>query len=372
LLALIYNISKLKFMKVMHVDVGNQWRGGQRQCALLHSGLLKRGIYSSVLANTKGELISRAAPPALDFRFGGELSPATLLRFRNIIHREKPDIVHSHEAHSLTPLVILNKFMSFKLVHTRRVDFHINKSILRRFKYINPSLNLVAISKKVKQVLVDDGVDPLKINIIYSGVPKVELPPQDAVGKLRAELGIGPGTTVFGTVANFSPHKDLPTMLKAYAEYVKKDSDSRLLMVGDGPLYKEVRTIAHMLRLNNNIIFTGFQEDVPLYMGSMDVFLVSSELEGLNTSIIDAMHMGLPVVATDAGGIGELVESGVTGYLAPVGNPVLFADRMKKLAQDKNLIKEYSINAQKKAEKFTDDAMVENYLTLYSKVLGEK
>jgi glycosyltransferase involved in cell wall biosynthesis len=297
--------------------------------------------------------------------FHGEINPVDLFRIYKAIKLNKIDIVHSHEAHSLTPLLILKMLgASFKLVHTRRVDFNIKS----KFKYINKHINLVAISQGVKRVLTDDGVDPKKIDIIYSGTPAVAKPSQDDVAEAKHKLGLDNVAMVFGTVANFSPHKDLPTMLRAYEQYRKRNGGSKLLMVGDGPLMAETASEAKRLKIEDDIIFTGFRTDVATLVSCMDIYLVSSEREGLNTSIIDAMHLARPVIATDAGGIGELVEDNVTGYLVHTKDYEDFAKRMEFMDWDKR--KTFGENAAIKAECFTDAAMVDGYIKLYKRLLS--
>ncbi len=352
-------------MKVLHVDMGMEWRGGQRQCALLHQGLLNRGYDSVLLCKAGGALADSGLDHIITVPFSGEISLFSLMKLRNAIKKETPSIVHSHEAHSLTPLVILKRFgTGFHLVHTRRVDFSVRKNPLSGYKYNYSKLNLVAISQGVKKVLVKDGIAADRINVIYSGVPIPVIPEKEATEGMKKKLGLD-GYTVFGTVANFSPHKDLPTLLRAYAVYRATDNRCKLLMVGDGPLFDAIKKLAEELKISDSVIFTGFRTDVALLMSCMDVFMVSSMLEGLNTSIIDAMHMGLPVIATNTGGIGELVEEDINGFLVPVQEPDLMAEKMIVLGSSDFMRSQYGASGREKAARFTDNAMIEGYIELY-------
>ncbi len=356
-------------MKIIHVDTGKEWRGGQRQCYLLHTGLLNRHIDSNLICLRGSAFDNKNVDKSISFNFGGEINPLSALRLGCLIKAYNPDIVHSHDAHSLTPLLILKLLgAKFQLVHTRRVDFSVNKNRLSLYKYKNKFINLVAISEGVKKILVNDGINGDNIKVIYSGVPGPAKPSPDDVSSLKRAFGLESGT-VFGTVANFSPHKDLYTMLKAFAEYLPNKPDSKLLMVGNGPLYNDIVDFAKQLNIQDNTIFTGFRTDIPQLMACMDIFLVSSEFEGLNTSIIDAMHMSLPVIATDAGGIGELVENGVNGFLCPVKDYKAIAVQMQLLATSHDLQKKFSAASSAKAIHFTDDAMVENYISYYKGLL---
>ncbi|MDR0454247.1 MAG: glycosyltransferase [Deferribacteraceae bacterium] len=353
-------------MKILHIDTGREWRGGQRQCALLHQGLLDRGYDSVLLSNSDGALAASGLDNTITMPFYGELNPHSIIKLKNIINKETPSILHSHEAHSLTPLVILKHFgLKFHLIHTRRVDFSVRKNPFSIYKYNYSKLNLVAISQGVKKALVRDGILPERINIIYSGVPIPYAHQKEDTEKIKKTLGLK-GYTVFGTVANFSPHKDLPTLLRAFAVYHRINERCKLLMVGDGPLFNATKKLAEDLNISGSVIFTGFRTDVSLLISCMDIFVVSSVLEGLNTSIIDAMHKGLPVIATNTGGIGELTEDGVNGFLVPPKEPDIMAEKMNTLVSSDSMRIKYGANGKEKAMRFTDSAMIEGYINLYN------
>jgi glycosyltransferase involved in cell wall biosynthesis len=358
-------------MKILHVDMGKEWRGGQRQCALLHQGLLHRGIESILLCNSTGELARRGLQNVITTGFHGEVSPLSIANFNRVIKEVKPDIIHSHEASSLTPLLILRAFgKDYKLINTRRVDFSVKKNPISLYKYKNKYVHIVAISEGVKKILVKDGISPDNIDIIYSGTPTPAKPSEAEVAKAKQELGLNDADIVLGTVANFSPHKDIPTMLKAYAIYTSKFPKTKLLMVGDGPLMGMVRAEAYRLAIRDRVVFTGFRTDIPTMMSCMDIFVVSSKEEGLNTSIIDAMHLARPVVATNAGGIGELVTDGVTGLLVEPQDYIALADKLEKLSADIELRKKFGDNAVEKASAFTDNVMVDKYGSFYGRLMA--
>jgi glycosyltransferase involved in cell wall biosynthesis len=353
-------------MKILHVDAGRSWRGGQRQAALLHEGLLERGYNSTLVCNDRSVMRDMKIPNTKPVAFGTEISPLTAHRLYKVIKETHADIVHSHEAHSLMPLLFLKKLgAKFHLVHTRRVDFPIKNL----FKYSNPYVTIVAISQCSKDVLIKCGLPEDKVNVIYSGVPKLIPPDDDDILKTKKRFSLPIDATIFGTIANFSEHKDLPTMLEAFAEYLPSEPKSKLLMVGDGDDYDYLVDLSEEKGLSNNVVFAGFQENVALFLACMNVFLVSSKMEGLNTSIIDAMNMGLPIVSTSAGGIGELVTSGLNGILVTVGDHKALANAMKKVTLGSNLIHVLGVAAMSRGASFSDSKMVEEYINLYSRLL---
>jgi glycosyltransferase involved in cell wall biosynthesis len=224
---------------------------------------------------------------------------------------------------------------------------------------------LVAISQGVKKVLSDCGVTD-NIEVIYSGVPFPVFPDEAAVRAEKKSLGIE-GDIVFGTTANFAPHKDIPTMLNSFKEYLSEDA-GKLLLVGEGKGMAEAVRLAESLGMKERVIFAGFQENVAKYLKCMDVYLVTSNAEGLNTSIIDAMHAALPVIASRAGGIPELVADGVNGFLAEPGDYKGFAAAMRKVSENSGLRAAFADASVKKAAAFTDLAMVNGYMEFYSRI----
>jgi glycosyltransferase involved in cell wall biosynthesis len=350
-------------MRVVHVDFGKEWRGGQRQCLLLHQGLLKQGVDSVLICHESGALFGKEAENTVGFPFESELSPWGAMRLSRIIKKLNADIIHSHDAHSLTPLLIVRALRKeLKLVHTRRVDFPVK----RLLKYNNRFVKLVAISQGVKKILLDCGVTG-NIEVIYSGVPVPVFPNEAAVRAEKKSLGIE-GDIVFGTTANFAPHKDIPTTLNAFKEYLSGGATGKLLLVGEGKGMPDAVSLAESLGIKERVIFTGFKENVAKYLKCMDVYLATSNAEGLNTSIIDAMHAALPVIASKVGGIPELVTDGANGFLAEPGDYKGFAAAMRKVSENSGLRTAFADASVKKAASFTDLAMVNGYMAFYNRI----
>jgi len=359
-------------MKVLHVDTGKEWRGGQRQALLLHEGLLKKGVESYLAANELGKLIKRCKKSCLEYAYKGEINLISIINLKNIIKNIKPDIVHSHDAHSLTPLLILKYFgFNYKLVHTRRVDFHIKKRLMSRWKYNNKNLDsLIAISEAVRNILISDGIKR-PIEKIYSGLDKnsiVKLSDNEK-NDLRKKLDINPCDFVIGSVGNFVPHKDFETLIRAFKLVYDEKKDVKLLLVGEGKLLSDMKKLAEELRISSNVIFTGYTENVGKHMNIMDLYAATSKEEGLNTSVIEAMMHDLPVVATKAGGLPELIKNDSNGYLCDVKDYTGVADKLIILLNDEEKIHKFSVNALKISEMFDAGHMVENYMKIYQRIL---
>ncbi len=357
-------------MKILHIDTGKEWRGGQRQAFLLHKTLLENEIESYLAANSKGKLAKKNTENIISLAYRNEIDLIYVKNLLNIIKKNQIDIIHSHDAHSLTPSILCCVFQpKLKLIHTRRVDFSIDKSVVSKLKYSNKYVTkIVAISDAIKNILIKDGIKLEKIIKIYSGVPQPKIFDKNKIDKLKKQLDVI-GHKVICCVANFAGHKDHKTLLKAFEIVNSQISNVKLLLVGDGPLFQETKDFAESLAGKDKIIFTGYREDVYDLIYLSNIFCITSKEEGLCTSVIDALNCGKPVVATKAGGIPELVEDNHNGYLCEIGNFNEIAKKILNLFNDNNKAAFFSKNAIEKGKKFSDTEMTEKYIDLYKKII---
>lgn len=154
---------------------------------------------------------------------------------------------------------------------------------------------------------------------------------RDAV---RDELGIGPGEVVAGTVANFRAQKDYPNLLAAARALAEQEVSVRIVAVGQGPLEAEIRALHARSDLGDRVLLLGRRDDAVRVMAACDLFVLASAWEGLPVAVMEALALGLPVVATAVGGLPEMVDEGVEGLLVPPGRPDLLAAAVAGLAGD--------------------------------------
>jgi len=154
--------------------------------------------------------------------------------------------------------------------------------------------------------------------------------------EVRAELGIDDADVVVGIVANFRAEKAYDTLLAAAVEAVAVAADRplRFVAVGQGPLEADIRALHATSGLGDRFLLTGYRPDAVRVMAAFDVFTLTSRHEGLPVALMDALVLGLPVVATRVGGIPEAVTDGIEGLLVPVDDPVRLAAGYVELAAD--------------------------------------
>ncbi|MDD3044117.1 MAG: glycosyltransferase [Candidatus Delongbacteria bacterium] len=358
-----------------HIDTGIEWRGGQQQAAYLHEGLLKKG-YKSILFckpdSSFEKYLKSNALPYKTFKMLGELDIISAFNISVYCRKHKINILHLHSAHALTiGLLVKFFFHKIRIIGVRRVDFHLKNNFFSNFKYKNRFLDkIVTVSDGVKRVLLEDGVDENKIITIYDGVDinkfrKLKIDP-----KLKETLGIEGNVFLIGTVAALTGHKDYPNLLNAAKIVTDKINNVIFCAYGNGQKEEEIKELASKLKLGNKFIFAGFRKDVGQFLKICDIFVLASKLEGLGSSILDAMSVGLPVVGTNTGGIPEIIKHNENGLLVEKENHEKLAEAIISLINDENKRKLIGINSFEYVKEFDIDKYVEKNIKLYEKLLG--
>jgi glycosyltransferase involved in cell wall biosynthesis len=177
----------------------------------------------------------------------------------------------------------------------------------------------------------------------------VATPPATGV---REQLAIPPRAQVVGTVANFKPHKGYEYLLQVAATVVRVRPDVRFVLVGDGPLAEDMRLEARRLGLERTVVFAGFREDALRVMRTFDVFTMASVQEGLPLSLLEAMALGCPPVATRVGGVSAVIEDAVSGFIVEPRDPQAQAERILRVLEDGALRRTLSEGARERAAMF--------------------
>jgi len=348
-------------MRVLHVDSARGWRGGQGQVLLTALGMAARG-HSVLLACQKGGVLQQRAREAgvatVALRFAGDLSPAAWLGLRGAAHRFRPDVLQLHDPHALVP-GLLAAPQAVRAVATRRVDFPLrgppSKAKYRRCHRV------IAVSRSIADVLRSDGLPPDRIRVVHEGVK--DRPAQAGGREALRALGIPSDALVIGNVAALTDHKDHATLLAAAAKVVTRLPEARFVILGEGELRPALEAYAAQLGLGARCLFLGFRTDLDLLIPAFDVFCLSSHMEGLGTSLLDAMCFGRPIVATAAGGIPEAVEDGRSGTLVPARDAEALAGALLELLASPERRAAFGAAGRHLFEqRFTDARMVEQTL----------
>ncbi len=297
-------------MFILHIDSGTEMRGGQWQALYLIRGLIAAGHRARLLAPAGSPLMQAASAQQVDAR--------TLTLVRLARAAAGVDLVHAHDARAHSMALVARK----PLVVSRRVAFSVRRGLASQWKYRRPA-HYLAVSQCVKQILIDAGVKPEKITVVYDGVP-VDCWPK--AGKRTRVLAV-----------------DLEDPGKG------KKMIEEAAALADIPVH-----------FSNNLI-----RDLP----EAAVFVYITDLEGLGSAVLLAMAAGAPVLASSVGGLPEIVEDGVTGLLT-LNEPEAIARQIQRLVADRPLASRLAASARSRVEKeFTVERMVSETLRVYERIL---
>jgi glycosyltransferase involved in cell wall biosynthesis len=324
-------------LSVLMVDSESTWRGGEAQLRLLMKGLSEVGCAVSLAAPAQSEIRRRSGDLSVEFYplgIAGGVDVVSAWRLRSILRGRRFDVVHAHAVMSIACAALGERP---RTVVSRRVDFAVAKNLLGALKYRRGADLYLAISSGVREALRAGGIGDERIRLVPSGIDLDKFERVRDPSYLREEFGVAPGTVVVGNVAALAPHKAQSDLLRAAEIVCRERDDVRFFVVGEGALRKRLEALARTLGVEARVTFTGFREDVLEILSMFDCFVMSSYLEGLGTSIMDAQAMRVPVVATDTGGIPDVVEDRVTGLLVPPRDPESLARAMLDMISDNKL-----------------------------------
>jgi L-malate glycosyltransferase len=359
-------------LRVAHMGTETGWRGGEQQQAWLATGLCDRGHSCLMICNSRGEMSRRAPELGLEthpVRVRGEVGIFSITGTAAALRRFKPQILHLHDAHA-----VLIGSLAAKLARTpavvvsRRVDFRINS----RWKYTWAIDRIIAISEAIRVVLLECGVPAEKLSVVHSGIDLSRFENLPAREEARRRLGLEPDQLALGCVAALTDHKGHRFLLEAWPRIVGAHPSARLLLAGSGELEAELKSQVARLGIDSSVRFLGYEQDVVGLLAALDMFVLGSHLEGLCTSLMDALAAGLPVVATTAGGIPEVIENGRTGVLVPPREPQALGGAVIELLADRERMVALGSAGRQSSGRFDRNAMVDGTLKIYAEVLSAK
>jgi glycosyltransferase involved in cell wall biosynthesis len=300
-----------------------------------------------------------------------------LRRLADLLRRERVDLIHAHQYtpffYALAARLLYRRPAVLFTEHGRHYpDYPRRKRIVANRLLLQRRDRLVGVGQSVRQALIDnEGLPAGRVEVIYNGMDLSAYSGRGADRQaVRRELGVGPDDVVILQVARLDYLKDHATAVRMMAQVVKCRADVRLLVVGEGPERPGIEELVRQLNVGDQVRLLGLRSDVARLLGAADLCLLTSISEGIPLTVIEAMAAGLPVVATRVGGLGEMIDDGVHGLLAPAGDPAALAACVLRLAGDPGLRAALGRAGRGRAEAtFSEGRMHEQYLGLYREML---
>ncbi|MDU9050287.1 MAG: glycosyltransferase family 4 protein [Candidatus Electrothrix sp. Rat3] len=305
------------------------------------------------------------------------IDPAAVRQLKKLLKEKRIDIIHSHGMKARLYGLLAAPGIS---VHTLTTHHNWIRSslietcfeLLDAF-YIRFYPKIVAVSPEVQQHLRRFFIPQKKIQIIINGIDMQEFRRnQQSRENIRNEFGIAPETLLIGTIGRISPEKGQKYFIEAAAQVLKSYPQACFVLVGNGGQGEEMRAYAEALGIARNVIFAGFRTDIAEWYSALDMFVLPSLLEGTPMALLEAMSTGVPVVATDVGGVGHIVQNGENGILVPSANADELVAGMNKLLADSIWADQLAQNGMRTIEmRYSAQKMAEGYMSLYDELIAK-
>jgi glycosyltransferase involved in cell wall biosynthesis len=372
-------------LKIIHLDTGEDLRGGQHQLLMLARGLEERGHQQLVVTLEGTALEARAHQEGFRVFALPRHDPAGahgIMQVRQLLRTEPFQILHAHDGRGQTISWLASMGMNVARVASRRVTYSPPRRIDTRLKYGRTCDAVIAVSKYVGQLLIDAGVPASHIEVIYDGVELPDEVPEATAGDpVRMVWQYKAHDFLVGHISTATDEKGLDVAEAAARQLQKSMSDVQIAIAiahpnppdnSSGVIVPVQPPVEPVRDYQGNYREIGCPSDLSKFFAALDLYIMPSRAEGLGSSAIMAMAHGVPVVASRVGGLPEIVEEGETGWLVPPGSPEALADAIADAASNRDRLREMGPKARQRAEQFSSTLMVERTESLYKRLAGEK
>lgn len=364
-------------MNVLHLSTALSWRGGEQQIAYLVDELKKHNINQWVVCSENSAMQNYCSNNNISFLTFKKNFFSSLLnayKLKRICRQLNIGFVHLHDAHAHAAAVLSAAIFGNKtsFILSRRVDFPIKNNWFSKYKYNHPNIKkIICVSDAIKRILAADIKNKSLLTVVYDGVD-INRFNTSSKKILRKTFSVANDELIIGNVAAIAPHKDYFTFADTVEILVQQKLKAKFFIIGDGPERKKIEQYIADKKLQQHIFLTGFRKDIEDIFSELDILLFTSKTEGLGSSVLDAYSCKVPVVATNAGGISEIVINEKTGLLSPVKDAAHLAKNVLLLIHDEQLRKELIKNGSEFLKRFTKEEMGKQTFQVYKEAAATK
>ena len=336
-----------------HVNLANGFRGGERQTLLLLHALAEKGFKQKLIVRKGSELSARSESIT-----GIDIIETNSFAFNAFLGPSEEMLFHFHDSRSF-PMVYLNGlFKSMNYIYTRRVQRIPKVNFISKQIY-KDAMKVVCLSSSIENIVKETFGESIDSMIIPSAYAGFDHHPEKS---LQIREGIKQKFIVGHIGALDDSHKGQLDIIKLARKAKSSGLDIGFVLVGSGRDESMLKKESEDL---DNLFFTGQVENVGDYLTAFDVFIFPSRHEGLGSSLIDAIHFGLPVIARDVGGISDIIQHGINGFLVSEPDPDFFTP-LAELYDNESKRQIISQANLEKSKIFSIERMTESYISLYN------
>jgi glycosyltransferase involved in cell wall biosynthesis len=346
-------------MIITHLNFAKGFRGGERQTQLLIKELSKEGFKQQLFVRKNSQLIKRCQNiKNLSIR---EISKPYFLHLSKV---KNSSILHAHETKAAQFAFFAHLLFKIPYIVTRRVDNPIKNNFLNKLIY-EKATKVIALSNAIKKT-VTDITNKANIEII----PSAYIDKQPNKQNIEAIKNKYKNKFLVGHVGALDEKHKGQSVIINLAKKVQNDyPDIHFLLIGDG---KDKEILQNMAKDLKNITFVGFVENVVDYIAALDLFLFPSRNEGLGSTLLDVLHVNIPILASNVGGIPEIIQDGYNGILFDIHNPHEIEEKFLNLFLNNDLREIIKNNSKKYAKNYAPEMMAQRYITIYQNIISKE
>ena len=336
---------------ILHTEASNGWGGQEIRTFREALGMRDRGHKLIIAAGPESQLLERANKAGfktIPISFKRRHGISIILFLKKLVEKEKIDIVNTHSSKDSWLGLPAARMAANKplVLRTRHLSTKIHRGLLNRFLYdYLPHYVLTTGEAIRKQMIEENGFNGNKIKSLPTGVDTDIFNPDRTYSNIREELNLKPSTPLVGAVSVIRSWKGLDYLVRAVPLIIKKIPDVKFIIAGDGPYGKRLVKTIEQVRGKDKVYLLGHREDVAAIINSIDILVHPSYAnEGIPQTVLQAMAMKKPVIASDIPWLKEVVMDNKTGIIVPLKDPEGIAKAVIKLLLDKKLAKELGEN----------------------------
>ncbi len=355
-------------LSIVGVDPELGFAGGETQVLGLTLALAGGGHRAELICDPAGRLWEQAIAAGMrchPIRIRNAIDLAAGVKLRAILKRERYDVVHFHtsRAHSMAPLA---RGFGSALIVTRRMDYRPNR-VFAPYLFNRAVDGVVAISTGVADSLAAAGVDRQRVTVVHSGVDCDHFHPPTSQERAdaRGALGISDSEIVISAVGALEQRKGHRYLIEAIGA-IAASGKFKCFIAGQGSIHKVLQGEIAVIRSLERIKLLGRVDDPRELLWASDIFAMPSLKEGLGVAALEAMASAIPVIASDVGGLREVVEDERTGIIVPPANATAIASAIVRLAESAELRSQMGAAARARVvENYSMETMAARTLALY-------
>jgi glycosyltransferase involved in cell wall biosynthesis len=367
-------------VKIVHVAKMTSVAGMEKHLLTLLPGLQARGLDVSLIVLVEpgkpmDDYVAHMQQSGVQTEtmvIRRDLDPLLIGRLARKFREGRYDAVHTHLIHADLHGVIAAKRAGVRRIFlTGHNDDQFRRRwpirFLQRWLWRQVTAG-IAISEALRQFIITvESAPPERVHTVHYGLDPAAVPIDlSARQKLCEELGIHPNAPIAGSICRLTGQKGLSTAIRAFWQIAEQAQGAQYVIVGDGPLRQSLQREAEGFGLGQRIHFLGWRDDAGSLVGAFDVLLMPSLWEGFGLVALEAMAASRPVIASRVSALPEIVENGVTGYLADPADPSALAECLLDILQNPALAREMGENGRRRLEaEFSVDRMIDGTLRVY-------